>query len=651
MPFDPDDPRLTAFALGELDLDDRAAIEAILRDDPDARDFVQGVEETARLLADEFRHESMSTPGLDPGRRVAIEERLASAPSPATIPITSAPARTRLRLLLPLAAVAGILGLAVAVTLPSYLASRRAQVELAWNGVNDIAPPSGKAPGAESRDKGLDALGETASSAAGEPARAGKPADNALGETSASPAARELALNGRPAGAVARGFGVQSAPAFAGDAPPLPAAVPPAGVLASTRSESEAAPLGAPSSGKGLGGMGGGMGGMGGGMGGRGDQAPFVASKAYAPTMAPVDGRGLNRAPGEAGAAPGVGGGRYSTLATTGSNPPSPRGDVSEQIFEKSKGVRYRLDASAAQNTPVAAGEAGGRRAGVMPGTDRNGPAFDPNRDHTAGNRLPVVLGTQPGGVANFTPNLNVPFTQGSAAQNTPFNAVAGGAQQAPSGGGGGQSQLSGRMAQQNGAMGRSQPGEAASNFARQAPMNPGQQVAMREAQASPAREGVVNEGLGAQPGAQANLQAGLHGMPAAANPSNIPGANPNGASPTSLAYAKDFKDLSRSRAELNPQLGQQNSAGDAAKPNQAGPPGHNGPATPGQQPAPAVASAPQPPQNYSFYVPAAQAPAVQAEAKAKAEGFLEAMHDVDKAAVIEPGTTARHRTRVGRCL
>ena len=40
MPLDPDDPRLTAFALGELDPADRAEVQALLLDDPDARAFV-----------------------------------------------------------------------------------------------------------------------------------------------------------------------------------------------------------------------------------------------------------------------------------------------------------------------------------------------------------------------------------------------------------------------------------------------------------------------------------------------------------------------------------------------------------------------------------------------------------------------------------
>ncbi len=75
MPFDPDDPRLTAYALGELDLADRDAVEAILRDDPDARGFVLGVEETARLLADELRHEATRLrrprPGPPRGDRAA----------------------------------------------------------------------------------------------------------------------------------------------------------------------------------------------------------------------------------------------------------------------------------------------------------------------------------------------------------------------------------------------------------------------------------------------------------------------------------------------------------------------------------------------------------------------------------------------------
>jgi len=49
----------------------------------------------------------------------------------------------------------------------------------------------------------------------------------------------------------------------------------------------------------------------------------------------------------------------------------------------------------------------------------------NPFLDHSLGNRTPVVVGTQGGGQRNFTSNLGIPFTQGSASAAIPFNGVA----------------------------------------------------------------------------------------------------------------------------------------------------------------------------------------------------------------------------------
>ena len=45
MTFDPNDPRLTAYLLGELDPADRAEIESMLEDSPEGRQAARGVDE------------------------------------------------------------------------------------------------------------------------------------------------------------------------------------------------------------------------------------------------------------------------------------------------------------------------------------------------------------------------------------------------------------------------------------------------------------------------------------------------------------------------------------------------------------------------------------------------------------------------------
>jgi anti-sigma factor RsiW len=69
MSFDADDVRLTAYALGELDPAGCAAVEAMLRDDPEAESFVAGIREVVWPTSSASKRRaapSSTTPG---GRR------------------------------------------------------------------------------------------------------------------------------------------------------------------------------------------------------------------------------------------------------------------------------------------------------------------------------------------------------------------------------------------------------------------------------------------------------------------------------------------------------------------------------------------------------------------------------------------------------
>jgi type II secretory pathway component GspD/PulD (secretin) len=67
----------------------------------------------------------------------------------------------------------------------------------------------------------------------------------------------------------------------------------------------------------------------------------------------------------------------------------------------------------------VGGGGVGGGTASVNPYI------INPIRDHTSGAKVLTVGGAAPGGIGNFTPDLQMPFTQGSSQAITPFNAVA----------------------------------------------------------------------------------------------------------------------------------------------------------------------------------------------------------------------------------
>jgi anti-sigma-K factor RskA len=74
MKINPDDPRLTAYALGELDAADRQAIEAELEKADEFRQAVEEIVRTAALLNAELTPEPL--PGLTHAQRLAIEAKL-----------------------------------------------------------------------------------------------------------------------------------------------------------------------------------------------------------------------------------------------------------------------------------------------------------------------------------------------------------------------------------------------------------------------------------------------------------------------------------------------------------------------------------------------------------------------------------------------
>jgi alpha-2-macroglobulin len=62
--------------------------------------------------------------------------------------------------------------------------------------------------------------------------------------------------------------------------------------------------------------------------------------------------------------------------------------------------------------------------AGNFGGNGGLGYVVNPFVDHSIGRRTPVVVGSSAGGINNFNNNLSIPFTQGSAANIQPFNAI-----------------------------------------------------------------------------------------------------------------------------------------------------------------------------------------------------------------------------------
>src|SRR5437868_6990788 len=57
MTFDPNDPRLTAYVLGELDPSERANIEAMLQDSPEGRQATAEIRSTVAFLTERLHEE------------------------------------------------------------------------------------------------------------------------------------------------------------------------------------------------------------------------------------------------------------------------------------------------------------------------------------------------------------------------------------------------------------------------------------------------------------------------------------------------------------------------------------------------------------------------------------------------------------------
>ena len=74
MKITPDDPRLTAYALGESDAAERKAIEIALEDSQECRRAVEEIAQTAGLLTRELPGEAL--PGLTYSQQLAIEAKL-----------------------------------------------------------------------------------------------------------------------------------------------------------------------------------------------------------------------------------------------------------------------------------------------------------------------------------------------------------------------------------------------------------------------------------------------------------------------------------------------------------------------------------------------------------------------------------------------
>jgi Ca-activated chloride channel family protein len=122
--FNPEDPRLTAFVLGEIDDSDRAEIEQLLETSPEAQAAVKEIEETIGVLKEGLASEP--TPELTAEQRATVEEQLAGATVASAAEATPQRPSARFGKLAGTIASVAALGLVVTLAVPQLEPAREA---------------------------------------------------------------------------------------------------------------------------------------------------------------------------------------------------------------------------------------------------------------------------------------------------------------------------------------------------------------------------------------------------------------------------------------------------------------------------------------------------------------------------------------------
>ncbi|MBI1314443.1 DUF3520 domain-containing protein [bacterium] len=158
--FNPDDPRLTAFVLGELDAADRAAVEELLESSSEARTFVDDLQGTIGILRDELSAEP--APALTNEQRAALQRTAESVSDAASVdnqgavatrPAAATGTHSRRGLLVGMVATVAALAVVVAV-LPQFADQRLsdssvspwAATHLTGNKISSLASAASSGP-------------------------------------------------------------------------------------------------------------------------------------------------------------------------------------------------------------------------------------------------------------------------------------------------------------------------------------------------------------------------------------------------------------------------------------------------------------------------------------------------------------------------
>ncbi|MDA1161204.1 MAG: von Willebrand factor type A domain-containing protein, partial [Planctomycetota bacterium] len=126
--FNPEDPRLTAFVLGEIDDSDRAEIEQLLETSEEAQAAVKEIEETIGALKVGLASEP--TPELTDAQRAAVEQQLAGPTVASTVEASPQRSGAWPGKIAGFVASVSALGLIVTLALPALQQAREASISL-----------------------------------------------------------------------------------------------------------------------------------------------------------------------------------------------------------------------------------------------------------------------------------------------------------------------------------------------------------------------------------------------------------------------------------------------------------------------------------------------------------------------------------------
>ena len=190
--FNPDDPRLTAFVLGEIDDSDRAAIEQLLETSPEAQAVIKEIGDTIDVLRDGLASEPV--PALTADQRAIVEQHssgavVVSAPLAAASAVRVQRPRARFAKLAGFVASISVLALTVALILPAGQQARDASMSSIRRNAEKLsqlvaastpaeteesfAYSDQQKPGGESASRRLDSADEFKLTGAGASARLG----------------------------------------------------------------------------------------------------------------------------------------------------------------------------------------------------------------------------------------------------------------------------------------------------------------------------------------------------------------------------------------------------------------------------------------------------------------------------------------------